>query len=177
MKLQLKHIQYYPIGENGLKCHLMGCHDSNEKPILLTLYGIEHTNTGVWVTCFDEKDIMDTGEIEELFPILHPLSDLTKPITVPGYNDGKEFVPIVELAKIGNRWIIEDELEDRIYFSQWDTGVCEVFVRTASPEDPRIFVFEIYDYLTQPYRIIQKLYQWHFAVDIPDGTWINIKTL
>lgn len=110
-------------------------------------------------------------------PILHPLSDLTKPITVPGYNDGKEFVPIVELAKIDNKWIIEDGLEDRIYFSPWDTGVCEVFVRTASPEDPRIFVFEIYDYLTQPYRIIQKLFQWHFAVDIPDGTWIDTNTL
>lgn len=28
---------------------------------------------------------------------LHPISCLTKPITVPNYNQGKEFVPIVEL--------------------------------------------------------------------------------
>ena len=34
-------------------------------------------------------------------PILRPLSDITKPIKVDGYNDSKEFVPIVELAKIG----------------------------------------------------------------------------
>ena len=33
-------------------------------------------------------------------PIMHPLSDLTKPITVEGYNDGKEFMPIVELANM-----------------------------------------------------------------------------
>jgi len=32
--------------------------------------------------------------------ILHPPSDLTNPITVEGYNDGKEFIAIVELAKI-----------------------------------------------------------------------------
>jgi len=30
---------------------------------------------------------------------LRPISCLTKPITVPNYNQGKEFVPIVELAK------------------------------------------------------------------------------
>lgn len=34
-----------------------------------------------------------------IIPIFRPLSDLTKPITIEGYNDGKEFTPIVELAK------------------------------------------------------------------------------
>lgn len=37
----------------------------------------------------------------EAKPKLRPLSDLTNPIKVDGYNDGNEFVPIVELAKIG----------------------------------------------------------------------------
>jgi hypothetical protein len=32
--------------------------------------------------------------------IMHPLSDLTSPITVKGYNNDKPFVPIVELAKV-----------------------------------------------------------------------------
>ena len=167
MKLQLNHIQYYPIGKNGLK--LLDEYDN----AIVTFYGIDVAEKEV--LC--KKNIIHRRYLSEVKPILHPLSDLTKPIKVEGYNDGEEFVPIVELAKIGNRWIIEDGLEDRIYFNPWDTGVCEVFVRTASPEDPRIFIFEIYDYLTQPYRIIQKLFQWHFAVDIPDETWIDINTL
>jgi len=33
-------------------------------------------------------------------PLLRPLSQLTQPITVEGYNDGKEFVPVVELLKM-----------------------------------------------------------------------------
>ena len=35
--------------------------------------------------------------VDEIF--LRPLSDLTKPIKVDGYNEGEEFIPLVELAK------------------------------------------------------------------------------
>lgn len=169
--LKLKHVQHYPIGKNGIRY-------VNTENTEYTFHVFELKE--LYVTLWDDDSGLERvyfNRDSHLKPTFRPLSSLTKPIKVEGYNDGKEFVPIVELAKIGNKWIIEDGLEDRIYFSQWDTGVCEVFVRTASPEDPRIFVFEIYDYLTQPYRIIQKLFQWHFAVDIPDGTWIDINTL
>lgn len=37
---------------------------------------------------------------ERCKPILHPMSDLTKPIVVKGYNDDKEFVPIQYLYDI-----------------------------------------------------------------------------
>jgi hypothetical protein len=37
--------------------------------------------------------------IKGIKPILHPMSDLTKPITVDDYNNGKDFVPLFELAK------------------------------------------------------------------------------
>ena len=33
-------------------------------------------------------------------PLLIPMSAITQPMTVEGYNDGEEFVPLIELAKI-----------------------------------------------------------------------------
>lgn len=41
----------------------------------------------------------------EIKPLYFPISCLTKPITVPNYNDGKEFVPLVMLPEhIGIDW-------------------------------------------------------------------------
>lgn len=40
-------------------------------------------------------------------PILYPLSCLTEEITVPNYNDGKPFIPIVEIAKQTCPWADE----------------------------------------------------------------------
>lgn len=37
---------------------------------------------------------------EDVIPLLRPLSDLCDEITHAGYNDGKPFVPIVELARL-----------------------------------------------------------------------------
>ena len=45
--------------------------------------------------------ILNNG-ISEVKPHLFPLSYLTKPIRVEGYNDGKEFVPITHLFSAEN---------------------------------------------------------------------------
>ena len=89
-------------------------------------------------------------------PILRPLSDLTKPITVEDYNDGKEFVPIMELQRIEPEYplLIED---DSIFF----TDACNLNMLEISRIN----------------KLFQLLYQWHFAIDIPEGTWIDINTL
>lgn len=42
---------------------------------------------------------------EDVIPLLRPLSDLCAEITHAGYNDGKPFVPIVELARLMNNEI------------------------------------------------------------------------
>jgi hypothetical protein len=47
--------------------------------------------------------------VDEIF--LRPLSDLTKPIKVDGYNEGKEFIPLVELAKNSDDIVSEYSLE------------------------------------------------------------------
>lgn len=46
-------------------------------------------------------------EDRDRIPIMRPLSDLTKPITVEGYNDGKAFIPIKWLAE----WLHDQEGE------------------------------------------------------------------
>ena len=83
----------------GLKCHLMGmAEDDYADPIIPTIHKI----TGFLT---DGSVVVDNGkytpwELDEVFPILYPIEYLTKPITVEGYNDGKEFVPLIELAKL-----------------------------------------------------------------------------
>lgn len=39
------------------------------------------------------------NSMPDIKPLLRPISDLTKPIVVKGYNDDKEFVPMVALAE------------------------------------------------------------------------------
>lgn len=119
------------------------------------------------VTCF--------YPINHFKPILRPLSDLTKPIKVPGYNDGKEFVPIIELAKITNDWIKKEDF-DKIYFNH-SSGVFDAWFKTASPDDEILLVIEEYDLHSQPYKVMTKLFEWHFAIDIPEGSWRDINTL
>ena len=47
----------------------------------------------------------------DIKPIIHPVSDMTKSIKVEGYNNGKEFIPMVELAKKSNVVVFEYSLE------------------------------------------------------------------
>ena len=90
MELELKDIyKYLPF---GLNCGLMGEHDEEtEQPILFELYSLCSDN----VIVLEGKDELNC-QYEDLFPILRPMSDLIKPITV----DGETFVPIEGLIKI-----------------------------------------------------------------------------
>ncbi len=104
-KLELKDIQSYPIGENGLKCYSSGEY-TDELPELFTIngYSIDCKDTWVWIDVLYEL-------LEDVSPILHPMNDLNKAIVVDGYNGGKEFIPFVELAKVGY---------EEAYQSYWD---------------------------------------------------------
>lgn len=42
--------------------------------------------------------------LEDFIPILRPMTDLVKPISVKGYNNGAEFIPIIELTKNSNTY-------------------------------------------------------------------------
>lgn len=86
---------------HGLKCHCMGVNynidDDCTPPITLDIVGVNK----------DFVEVLKTGDcctesyyLSDVFPILRHPSDLTKKISQKDYNDGKPFVPIVELAKI-----------------------------------------------------------------------------
>ncbi len=68
-----------------------------DRKIYYTVDGIRTIKTGDISIKSNDTHI---GFIRELNLALRPISCLTKPITVPNYNQGKEFVPIVELLRL-----------------------------------------------------------------------------
>jgi hypothetical protein len=86
-------------------------------------------------------DLCPDGEIDNIKPILHPLSDLTKEIEV----NGEKFVPYEKIKKM----YPIDTFSSTSNTAQWS------------------------------YRIIQKLFEWHFDIFglIEDDLAIDINTL
>ena len=207
MKLQLNHIQHYPIGENGLKMY-----DSHRKCIVI-LYGIRFLADGtIMVDVADDIDmpcrLMLNRELKWFKPILHDLSDLTKPIKVPDYNDGKEFVPMIELLTLleQNQFhkeeLLKNESKPEIisckhnYYNLIDSHEYQVkYVVHTSNMGDLIYSFTYDPELTRfasrnethsrplgvgyQLDLFQLLYQWHFDLEglIPAGLAIDIDTL
>jgi len=114
--------------------------------------------------------------------ILHPLSDLTKPIKVDGYNDGKEFVPMYELCvkyacripenpEYGTYLLGEKNKVNYKWFFSFDNDNICFELRDNNKE------FTVHS-LPQ-YELIQQLYKWHFDIHglIGQGLAIDINTL
>ena len=106
-------------------------------------------------------------------PILRPLSDLVKQIEI----NGEKFIPAEELIKIGiQKGYIEDpapsiEIDYRI--------VKKPFGKVLKVE--KVDKWLIYLSFDEPSRakkwIIDKLYEWHFSIDIPEDLYVDINTL
>jgi len=96
-----------------------------------------------------------TREYNEIKPILHPLSDLTKEIE----HNGEKFVPI--------EWLNENKSVRLIKVI--NTGRYEVFSENTGTTNIRFW----------EYCIIEKLFEWHFDVFglIKDGLAIDINTI
>lgn len=99
-------------------------------------------------------------------PILRPMSDLFVAITERGYNDGKPFVPIMELANlIGDadsmRWELQQE-NSRVFSReyswcfQWDFE-CRAFML---PDSPSEYVFG--HILPCAHKLYDLLHRLHF---------------
>jgi hypothetical protein len=126
-----------------------------------------------------------------LTPIIRPPSDLTKPITQANYNEGKEFVPIVELAKVafGSNFIKQVRVfgEDEYcveFIGRGDNG-------GDNPEymyNPVVFSFSKYHFSFSvsesdthcakfnQLQLFQLLWKWHFWPNMPEGeevVWVT----
>lgn len=109
-------------------------------------------------------------------PVLHPLSCLTKPITIASYNDGEPFVPIEELLKIKHadfyNEVIGTRYEDIVISKNHSVpAACfglmatrGITVRTFPPEMPN----------NTPHYIIEKLNEWHINYRLPDHLFVPV---
>ena len=144
--LQFKHLApYLPYGLKGCRV------DGGRQIFELTRVG--KGNIYIWSPIEFGDSIQDSCNLKYIKPLLRPLSDLTKPITVEGYNDGKEFVPMDELYKLSDY----TEYLDRI---QEDAYEMNIPVRW-------------------PYAVVELLFQWHFDVFglIDDELAVDINTI
>lgn len=83
---------YAPRGLN-FKCIDVDSGEFEILPLVRLNYEQDYATIGNHEFYFDELPLL----------WLHPIECLTKPITVEGYNDWKEFIPMFELAKIATR--------------------------------------------------------------------------
>lgn len=60
---------------------------------VMTMRGLSLDSYGdVNIEFLFNDELYFSNEMMLVYPLLRPLSDLTRPITVDGYNDGKEFI-------------------------------------------------------------------------------------
>ena len=104
-------------------------------------------NNKASIMCLGQKELIP---LYELFPILRPLSDLTKKIEI----DGETFRPFHKL--------------DHDFELQNNTYLCLILHGAR--------IINLFDH---PYEIMQKLFEWHFDVFglIDKGLAIDINTL
>lgn len=144
-KLELKYLAlYFPYKLNVMYCE--------EICLLHALLGF----SGVGLMD-NNDDPLDGGiqcDIEDVKPILHPLSDLTKEIE----HNGEKFVPMEIFEKMCSKHELETEYS-------WMFDPSEVW--------------EIGDFEEMAYKFIQKLFEWHFDIHglIEKGLAIDVNTL
>lgn len=115
--------------------------------------------------------------------ILRPMSDLYVEITERGYNDGKPFVPIMELANLlgdadSIQWAFQPE-NSRVFSReyswcfQWDFE-CRAFVLPDSPSE-----YAFGHILPCTHKLYDLLHRLHFDYRglIDDGPAINVHDL
>lgn len=111
-------------------------------------------------------------------PILRPLSDLTKEIE----HNRERFVPLDIIYSLwADSYCIRDYKVDEKGFSYIDeTGneyhtnieILEGILRETVYHDGELIEAFNCDYLK-----VEKLIEWHFVIDEPEGTWIDVNTL
>lgn len=140
-------------------------------------------NIGTMPECYQlemtAEDEMDSATISitdvlqnEHKPILRNLSDLTKEIT----HKGEKIIPMVDLLKIVDKDYYEEHLTDR--YSEIECNAypnyCDVYFKYMATKSLRIWVNDL---CNERFWIIEKLLEWHFHIDEPEGTWIDVNTL
>lgn len=126
---------------------------TNFKPVPMVVWAINTRRNEPRLTVGLKNDLlMKDGDMSWFKPVLRPLSHLTIPIT----HNGESFVPMDRLG-----WVK----------SYGDDGMGEL-VYCQYGESPKTTV-NVIEYLDD----LQKLIEWHFVLDEPEGTWISVDEL
>lgn len=141
------------------------------------------TNRIIYEDCYGILD----SDIKYIKLYVRPLSDLTNPIIVKGYNDDKEFVPMVELAKKdmpSEEWMDDTTSFETFILNDYEHTTYYVYNKDLGrlAFNGRKIYYEDEDYNTSPsgnIELFDLLHQWHFDLynGIKDGWAIDINTL
>lgn len=140
----------------GLKCHVMGewvegTEDNDTPtPIVATLGGLK-TERVEWVD-LDTDQSSYYFVIDDVFPILHPLSDLTKPCLEGGK------VPIIELLKLKHPYNDYNSKYGEISIGDGFPSACYSYRANFS------IMLNTNDVKNWHNWIVEKLYEWHFWI-------------
>lgn len=99
--LQLKDIaRYLPY---SLKCNAMGQYDEEDEDhpigyVFICAGTYTDSDKDRYIEAWRNGEKCEIAFPEDFFPLLRPMADLIKPITVDGFNEGKEFVPLEVLS-------------------------------------------------------------------------------
>ena len=117
------------------------------------------------------KEISLDSLMRDFKPIIRPLDSLTKECIQADYNDGKPFIPIVELARYlydgiswtGNYTLNENHVHFDSYESYnefWYSVEHRCFMTLMNDED-----IPVHNQL----QLFQQLLKWHFWPNMPEG--------
>lgn len=106
--------------------------------------------------------------LQDVVPIIRPFSDLYKECVQSDYNDGKPFIPIVELAMIASEnksapWVITKDMTC-VYNDRYkdEFRLYDGFFHVISDNYRNSFT-----YIPPQFELFQQLIKWHF--------WHNMK--
>lgn len=113
------------------------------------------------------------NEIEDFKPIIRPLDSLTQECVQADYNNGKPFIPIVELAKLGL-----SKIDSKVYtFDKWyNEG--DFYIAECSGSKRLVFDGNSFWYQNgwgsisipqNQFQLFQQLLKWHFWLNMPEG--------
>lgn len=162
--------------------------DSCGERLIITGIEDKYGNVAVY---FESKGWHNRRWLNDIKPLLRPLSDLTKEIE----HNGEKFVPILELARIAKCRVIykhdvvhtfDESLKNNIYTLQYylPNQYGEITYMFSYWQELRRFTFrEIHPEprnLGIPFQLdlFQALFRWHFNVfNLPEDLWIDLNTV
>ena len=140
---------------NGLKCV---CHYDDED-LIETLHGIQCRGEDVSLDDYD-------GDVQGISPIVRPIISMAKECVQSDYNNGKPFVPIVELAKmfhVDKKYNVSHYLYPRI-----NGNICRVNCCVENTDGRYMYYETSLDFEICELRVVQQLIKWHFWPNMDD---------